>query len=159
LDAQGRAIVAGQTISVGMPVTPGAVQPYLAGSADAFALRLDPTGQSIEWCPYLGGGHDDYAEAVHVDSSGVVTVGGYTGSPNFPVTPGAYKTSQDALQGELYALRMSADATTLFYSTFVGGPAGGDQQVGMDVGPAGDVALTAVADKQGFPVTATAFDP
>jgi hypothetical protein len=156
LDAQGRATIAGQTISVTMPVTPGVVQPAKSGSADAFVLRLEPDGRSIEWCTYLGGILDDYAEAIHVDNSGVTTLGGWTISPNFPATPGAYKTVQDGLYSHLFAARLSPDASQLWYSTFVGGGAG--SPMGMDVGPAGEVALTAKGDGDVYPTTPTAYD-
>lgn len=58
--------------------------------------RLDPglpSAQQLVYSTFLGGGSDDYPYALSVDATGVATLVGFTGSANFPTTPGAWGTT------------------------------------------------------------------
>src|SRR6185436_1951570 len=75
--------VAGSTRSSDFP-TASAIQPQLAGGLDAFVAKLLATGGSLLYSTYLGGANDDVAQALAVDSAGVVFLTGSTSSPAFP---------------------------------------------------------------------------
>ena len=117
----GDVAVCGWTESQDFPISPGAFQSALAGGAsdeDAFLARLDATGSSLEYSTYLGGSGDDRAGEVHVDASGVVTVVGGTGSPDYPITQGAF--DETAVSPAAFVTRFGPDGSSLLYSTFLG---------------------------------------
>jgi len=56
-----------------------------------YALVIDPT--VLLYSTYLGGSGDDQGWAIAADSAGNAYAAGYTSSPNFPTTAGAYLTT------------------------------------------------------------------
>ncbi len=101
VDASGQVVtVLGGTFSAttdGFPTTGGAYDTTYNGGLDVFVSRLDlrktRTAQLI-YSTYLGGDRwDQPGFGLYVDPSGVATVAGFTISPNFPTTNGAYDTT------------------------------------------------------------------
>jgi len=97
IDMSGSAYVTGSTDSTDFPITPGAFQKTWGGDncglypcPDAFLTKLNATGSALLYSTYLGGNYDDYGEGIAVDGSGVAYITGWTHSPNFPITPGAF---------------------------------------------------------------------
>jgi hypothetical protein len=87
VDPSGNAYVAGYTVSGDFPITPGVLQPVLAGEtvdrtpykpADAFVSKISPTGSTLLYSTYLGGSSYDSALAIAVDAAGSALVTGYT---------------------------------------------------------------------------------
>ena len=64
------------------------------GQGDGFALKLNAAGNALEFSTYLGGSSWDKAQAVALDSQGMVHVVGATASPNFSRAPGDITTLQ-----------------------------------------------------------------
>lgn len=120
LDAQGAATVVGFTLSADFPVTPGALATSHCGKDDAFVTRLSPTGASLLFSTFLGGKGIDTADALALDSQGAATIAGSTDSPDFPITPGAFATSQGGMT-DAFIARLSPTGASLIYSTFIGG--------------------------------------
>ena len=92
VDAEGNAYIAGDTDSADLPLK-GAFQTVSGGLYDAFVMKLDPTGSTVEYATYMGGSGNDGSPAAVVDAAGNVYVAGVSLSPNFPVTIGALQTS------------------------------------------------------------------
>jgi hypothetical protein len=132
VDTNGSAYVTGVTCSADFPLmqpiqgAPGtkdvsACPPtgIVSDAADAFVLKLDPTGSTLVYSSYLGGSAEDAGRAIAVDSGGNAYVAGYTSSLDFPV--------QNALQSQrggardAFIAKVSADGSTLLYSTYLGG--------------------------------------
>src|SRR5205823_5836113 len=94
----GNAYLVGMTFSPDLS-TLDAFQPILGGSAslppgdgprsDAFITALNPSGSALIYSTFLGGNHTEFPTALALDAEGTVTIAGYTGSPDFPRTPGA----------------------------------------------------------------------
>ncbi len=100
VDAAGAAYVTGLTAARDFPITPGAFQTQAGGSStgrgfsgDAFVTKLAPSGSSLVYSTYLGGGGDDKSSGIAIDSEGSAYVGGTTDSFNFPTTTGAFQVS------------------------------------------------------------------
>jgi hypothetical protein len=155
VDGAGSAYVVGRTESVDFPTTPGAFQPALAGSSDAFALAVNPSGTALIYSTLLGGAGDDAARGVAVDAGGNAHVAGTTRSGDFPLTPGAWGvTAGGGADG--FVTRLNATGSAPVYSTYVGGAS--DDQIGaITLDAAGRALVTGTTASLDFPVTAGAF--
>jgi len=88
--------IAGSTTSAAFPTTAGAWDTTHNGSWDAFVTRLDPSqpgSQQVPYSTFVGGGDNDRAYGISVDTSAFVTIAGLTTSANYPTTPGAWDTT------------------------------------------------------------------
>lgn len=126
VDQRGYIYVAGETWGLDYPVTPGAYQTERADLQEGFLTKLDPTGQVV-YSTYIGGlGWD----AVHrnsglaVDQHGAAYVAGFTYSPLFPTTPGAYDRDFGGPE-DAYVAKLDPTGGELIYSTLIGGVGGG----------------------------------
>lgn len=115
----GSTYVAGTTFSTSFPTTPGAFDTTYNGSGDVYVSKLDPTGSSLDYSTFIGGGglDDGWALALGVDGS--VYVGGLTSSDDFPTTPGAFDTTYAG--GDGFISHLDPSGSGLVYSTFIGG--------------------------------------
>src|SRR3989454_331950 len=95
VDASGNAYVVGRTNSSDFPITPGAVDTTFGGGAtnDVFISELGAAGTQLLYSTFLGGGADDWGNAITLDAAANVYVTGHTRSSNFPTTPGAFRTA------------------------------------------------------------------
>jgi hypothetical protein len=156
VDAAGNAYVIGDTPSVNFPTTPGAFQPALAGSFDAFVTKLNPTGSGLVYSTYLGGSaNDDFGLRLAVDAAGNAYVGGQTFSADFPTTPGAFQTAFGGAR-DAFVTKLNPTGSALVYSTYLGG-SGEDGAVGIAVDAAGNTYVTGFTESANFPTTPGAF--
>jgi hypothetical protein len=157
VDDTGHAYVTGDTISTDFPTTPGAFDTSASSIYTAFVSKLDPTGSSLDYSTYLGGsGTFDFGNAIAVDGTGGAYVTGSTSSTNFPTTVGAYDTTQNG-DDDAFVTKLSADGSTLDYSTFLGGNTF-DGSSAIALGAGGTVYLGGGTSSTDFPATAGAFD-
>lgn len=129
IDSSGNAYIAGATASPDFPVTCGSYQtvnPSMTQNATvAFVAKLNPAGSALVYSTFLGGEGNrdsgqprgDAAQAIAVRAGGNAYVTGYTSSPNFPVTDGAYLTTS----GTAFVTELNAAGASLVYSTFLDG--------------------------------------
>ena len=126
VDDQGVITVVGRTDSVDFPTTPGDYGPSPNGLRDAFVCQLDPSLPGLFQLVYstlVGRAQNEHGNDHHVDAAGVVTVAGWTQSPGFPTSPGAYDTTHNGGM-DAYVLRLDpglSGSAQLLYSTFLGG--------------------------------------
>ncbi len=96
VDNEGHAYIVGYAGS-GFPVTSGAFDTSFNGGAeDLFVVQLDPsvTGSgALVYSTYIGGSSGERGLCIAVDPAHDVYVTGYTGSSDFPTTPGSYDGS------------------------------------------------------------------
>jgi hypothetical protein len=118
VDSAGQAYVTGATASTNFPLVAAARSTNLGGK-EAFALKLNATGNALIFSTFLGGGNFDAGTAIAVDSAGNSYIAGDTQSADF-------FTSATAAQ-KVYGGAMDAFATKLTstgaisFSTFIGG--------------------------------------
>ena len=93
---------------------------------------------------------------IAVDSSGNAYVVGETGSPNFPVTSGAFDTSLDG-NWDAYVAKVNANGTALLYSTFLGGD-NDDYAQGITVDSFGNAYIIGQTNSFNYPITYESYD-
>jgi hypothetical protein len=155
VDSAGNAYVMGATNSTNFPTTPGAFQTAFGGAADAFVTKLNATGTALVYSTYLGGSNIDAGLGIAVDSAGNAYVTGFTGSFNFPTTPGAFQTASGG-GCDAFVTKLNATGTALAYSTYLGG-GGSDEGCGIAVDSAGNAYVTGFTYSTNFPTTPGAF--
>jgi murein DD-endopeptidase MepM/ murein hydrolase activator NlpD len=85
VDDQGSAYLTGYTHSADFPTTGRAADIIHAGDlADAFVVKLNPTGSGLSYASFLGGNDTDYGTGIAVDGEGSAYIIGSTRSPEFP---------------------------------------------------------------------------
>jgi hypothetical protein len=111
-------------------------------------LVIDP---SVSYATYLGGTAEDDGYGIAVDGSGNVYVTGQTKSTNFPTSLGAYKTTNTG-GFDVFVTKVSADGTSLIYSTYVGG-SGDDSGNAIAVDASGNAFVAGGTPSSDFPTT------
>lgn len=115
------------------PVSPGAFQTTWGGgygtassstgyayAADISIIKYDPTLKSRIYATYLGGSGNDHAHSMVVDGAGNLIIAGRTISKNYPVTAGAFQTTNHG-DWDIVVTKLNAAGTALIGSTYVGG--------------------------------------
>jgi hypothetical protein len=158
VDASGNAYVTGGTRSPDFPTTLNAFQPNPGGGVcgvigpcrDAFITKLGPAG-AVVYSTYLGGNLDDAGNGIAVDGSGDAHVTGFTQSPNFSTTAGAF---QSALAGDTDAFltKLNPAGSALLYSTYLGGLAA-DTGNGIALDSGGNAYVAGTSASINFPTT------
>ena len=118
VDLAGNVYVAGYTASSNFP-TLDPYQPSAGGQGEAFVAKFRPDG-SPQYITYLGGDYIDYGTDIAVDLAGNAYVTGWTGSSDFPVTPGSFQP-QYAGGWDAFVTKLNATGTALVYSSYLGG--------------------------------------
>ncbi len=158
VDSTGHATVAGETASGDFPVTPGTIDPALAGNTDAFVAQLTPDGSLLVYATYLGGSGEDHATAIALDAAGSAYVAGSTASTDFPMTPDAYFPAFNGGSGDAFVAQLNAAGTVLVYATFLGG-SDADGATGIALDLAGSIYVAGSTASTDFPVTPGVFTP
>ena len=162
VDGNGNIYVTGYTASALFPISALPYDGILGGTFDAFVTKLAPDGSAPIYSTFLGGGDDDYAFALDLDSSGNAYLTGVTWSANYPTTIGAYDTvfTGSGTNSDAFVTRLSASGASLVFSTFLGGD-GADKGRGIAVDSSGSAYVTGetgITSAVSFPTTATAYD-
>jgi len=118
VDSSGAAYVSGYTWSTDFPIK-NAYQGTHAGDVDVFVTKLSADGQSLVYSTYLGGSDSDCGRSFAVDNSGAAYVSGDTESTDFPIK-NAYQGTHAGGTRDVFVTKLSADGTSLVYSTYLG---------------------------------------
>lgn len=150
IDTAGNSYVTGFTDSGNFPTKNPARGTYTRGD-DAFVLKLDPTGSQLIYSTFLGSAGDEQGSSIAVDGSGAAYIAGITTSAGFPVTNGAYQSTYQTGDSDMFVAKLSPDGGTLVYSTFLGSH-GTDEAWGIAVDVAGNAYVVGDTDSDQFPV-------
>lgn len=171
VDNAGDAYVTGQTdagSSTPFPTTSSAYQSSLNSAyGNAFVTEIATTqsgAAGLIYSTYFGGSGSstdesgDLGWAIALDSLGKVYVSGGTPSTDFPITSGAFETT-NANQGSGFVAKFDltkSGSQSLVYSTFLGGSNDGvADSIAVDAN--GNAVVTGVTYSADFPTTADAF--
>ncbi len=109
-------------------------------------LVIDP---SVSYATYLGGTLEDDAYGIAIDGSGNAYITGQTTSTNFPTIAGGHSTTNAGVF-DAFVTKISADGTTLIYSTYVGG-SGEDSGNAIAVDASGNAFVAGGTGSTDFP--------
>ncbi|WP_051630036.1 DUF7948 domain-containing protein [Lacrimispora aerotolerans] len=115
-------------------------------------LIIDPI---IAYATYLGGSLTDGCSGIAVDTQGCVYAVGSTNSIDFPVTPGAFQTS-NAGGSDVFITKFSSDGSSLIYSTYLGG-SGSDTGNAISLDTQDCAYVTGATTSANYPITSGAF--
>jgi len=156
-DAQGNAIVAGETESEDFPTTPGAYDRFFRGFSDVFVAKLGGANDALVFSTFLGGRQPEGAYALDLDTEGRIVVAGYTASGDFPVTEGFFGQTNNRGVTDAFVSQFNEVGSGLLYSTYLGGIAP-DAAFALTVGEVERAHVTGYTASPNFPVTELAFD-
>jgi uncharacterized protein (TIGR03437 family) len=172
IDAQGEAIIAGGTASSDFPVTEIISKASPTGADSGFVAKLSADGSKVIYSSIIGASQGVNINAVAIDASGAPYITGATPSPDFPTTANApqpklptamcQRPSGDPFEpnGNLgtnaFVSKLSANASSLVYSTFLTGACGSVGQ-GIAVDSAGEAVAVGITSSPDFPVTPNAY--
>lgn len=114
----------------GFPVSPGAFQTtwgggysntsYTAYAADISIIKYNSTGTSRLFGTYLGGSGNEHPHSMIVDGNGNLVIAGRTISQDYPITSGAYQSTNHG-GWDMIVTSMNSTGTALVGSTYIGG--------------------------------------
>jgi hypothetical protein len=182
VDTLGEAYIAGTTTSQNFPVVNAYQTAALANQAGlygayGFVTKFTPDGSSLIYSTYLAGNSNVVQDcgtpcwptpyttvsAVALDANGSAYITGTTNTYNFPVTSGAYLTSNSTQQDATIGfVSKFATSGSLDYSTYFYGSSGNPMGIGaitVDGSGSAYIAGTVISDST-FPITSTGIcDP
>jgi Beta-propeller repeat len=154
LDNQGNVYLTGGAASLDFPVSTGAYQTQNRGSLNCFVVEFDSQGNGIA-STYIGGGSQDQANAIAVDSQGNSYITGQTDSDSYPQVNPSFQHSRHG-GNDAFVTELSGDFTHLVYSTFAGGGSD-DFGYGIAVNSAGQAYVMGTTNSSDFPTTNGAY--
>jgi hypothetical protein len=155
IDNFGNAYITGSTLSTDYDITPGAFQTTKGAAADVFVTKLNSTGTGLIYSTYIGGSSADYGNAIAIDGSGNTYITGYTGSTDYPVTPGAFQTIK-AAYSDVFVTKLNSTGTGLIYSTYIGG-SDYDYGFAIAIDGSGNTYITGFTGSTDYDITLGAF--
>ena len=163
VDSGGNAYITGDTTDPDFPTTPNALQPAPNGGGEAVVVKLNPTGSTLLYSTYLGGGPEVLGQAIAIDKDGRVYITGEA-LEGFPVTQNAFQRNfaggqQSALGGDAFVAKIDPSmngASSLIYATYLGGD-GADDTTGIGVDGSGNAYVVGQTNSTNFPTTSGAF--
>ncbi len=155
--------VVGATASVTtFPIQPGAYQDtHHGGGNEVFAAKFDASLGTLVASTFLGGVGYDFAEVIALNDDGNLYLTGWTSSPGFPTSPGAYAREHSGGVYDAFVSALSPGLDALPASTLIGGSAW-DFGYALTLDNAGNVYISghtaSGSPTSGFPTTPGAYD-
>jgi len=152
-DTKGNVLITGTTTSTDFPVSAGAFQGNSSEGGDAFIIKMDNNGNPL-WTTYYGGSGSENSFGITSDLNNNIIISGFTGSTDFPLSQGAFQTSNKGLY-DAYIVKMNETGNRL-WATYYGGS-------GNDVGESiagdanGSIVVTGLTGSDDFPISSGAF--
>ena len=163
IDPAGRVAIAGYTSSANFPITQNAYQSLLGGPhapilttpTNAFLsiLDLNTPVQSLVYSTFYGGSVDEVPYSLRLDANGTYYLGGFTLSPDLPVSQNAINGSsaRAGFDGFIALINPSAPSlNSLLYSSYVTG-LGSQIVYGVDFDASGTIYSTGFATSNIYP--------
>ncbi|HXC03318.1 MAG TPA: SBBP repeat-containing protein, partial [Bacteroidia bacterium] len=140
VSATGEVYVTGWTQSNDFPTTAGAISSTFGGFQDVWVTHFNTTGTNLLYSTYVSGTYSDYAYALVLDAAGHAFVTGYSGSPNWPTTPGVVGPS--TINSDAFVFELNTTGTAFLFNTFVHGGNANCVGYGLALDAAGNSYIT-----------------
>ena len=171
VDAAGNAYLCGTTIGSADFPTRNAFQTSPGGGTcqfgessipcpDAFVAKFNASGNALLYSTFLGGNRFDTGAGIAIDANNQVVITGSTSSTNFPTRNAAQSSfggtcDQPDICFDAYVTKLSADGSSLVFSTYLGGKAETnpiDVSNGIATDAAGNTVVTGTTFSTDFPL-------
>jgi hypothetical protein len=150
----GQAYLTGETSSADFPTTAEAFDQTHNGLEDAFVTNFAANGSGLQYSTFLGGTFADVGRGISVQG-GTAYLTGFTDSPNFPTSPGAFDQTFNVTR-DAFVTKLDVHGD-LNYSTYLGGLLL-DEAFAIAV-HSGEAYVTGTTISPEYPTTAGAVDP
>lgn len=167
VDESGTAYVTGETYSADFPTTRSSFSTRQATDSDAFITALSPDGSALIYSLLIGGSDIDVGSGIALDSSGRAYVAGWSTSPDFPVSAGAFDLNCGSdgncdhdgytYLADGFVARANSSGSAWEYATYLGG-GNRDYVRGIALDDRGAVSVVGETSSSDFPATEGAFD-
>lgn len=151
--ADGAIYIAGNTTSADFPASLSSDsllnRPNILLAQTAFLSRLKPDGSALDWSLFIGGPASQAAVDLKQDSFGNLYLLGLTTSPNFPVTPGAWRTAIDPTESDLFLVKLDAPSGRVKAGTFLGLPSNANLRATLAIDAAGGIYIGGASQNLG----------
>jgi hypothetical protein len=154
-DSSDNLVIGGVSVRADFPTTPGAYHETSSEGWGGIVCKLDPQGHSLVYGTYIGT-NDGGISIVRVNRRGDMYVLASAGGGGWPLTPNAFDTV--AQQQEIGFARLSANGSTLEFSSYLGGNSFDDAR-DCAVDSLGRVYIFGETNSSDFPTTPDALFP
>jgi hypothetical protein len=152
-DRSGNVFISGASDSSDFPTTLGVVNgTFRGGSIDGILSVFSTSDGSLGASSYIGGIGSERVTAIDDDGAGNIVAAGFTTSPDFWTSTGAYSTAMSGGEDGFIA-RFAPDLKSTLHSTFLGGSQYPDKPSVVKVFTDGRIAIAGLALSNDFPVT------
>lgn len=140
------------------PSTPGSMNISCKYSTGEFIGKLCPLGDNFEYLASFGGSsYFDSPYGIAIDPEGCAYITGSVSSTDFPVTSGAYQSTNHGLT-DCFVTKINPTGTMLIYSTFLGGSSDEGYRSKIAVNKEGYAYVSGYTKSTDFPTTSGSYD-
>ncbi len=178
VDANDNLIIYGVSYSSDYPVLANAYDNSYNGAGDIVVTKINAAGTALMGSTFLGGSGldginfnpeefiygnlkfnygDQNRGEVNVDGSNAMYIASCTSSSDFPVTAGAFQSSNGGGQDGC-AFKLNSDCSQLLWSSYIGG-SNDDAAYSLDLGSSGTLYLCGGTMSSNFPSRSGALSP
>lgn len=139
------------------PTTTGAYDVTANGGWDTFISKINGSGSSLTYSTLVGGGGDDFGQALALDVSGRVYITGYTvdAGVDYPTSVGSYDVTHNG-GDDVFISCLNENGAALSYSTFVGGSST-DRAFGLVIDGDNNAYICGYSTSNNFPTSGGAM--
>ena len=116
ISENGNVYITGVTLSSTFPVSPNAFNQQYNGISDIFVSKLDSNLSILDASTFAGGSSSEKGQAIVLDESGQVYIGGHTSSIDFPTTENSYDISYNGGSNDCYIMKFDSSLSAITIS-------------------------------------------
>jgi len=158
INPEGNIVIVGYSQSDNYPVTASAYDQTYNQGKDGVISILNPELSELIASTYIGGSGDDYIISLVIDDNNDIYTTGLSSSNNYPTTSGAYQEDLSDDIGNGVITKISADLSTLLFSTYVGATEGYSSFTAINFIPNGNIIVGGFTYSSSFPVTSNVIN-
>ncbi len=157
MDDLGKIILAASSESANFTTTSDAYSRNISGKSDTILCVINSNGTKLLYSTFLGGSNAEGLGDIVLSDGSLVYLTGYTNSPDFPTTVGAYDTIYNTNVTDMnpYVMCVNYSTGSIVTSSYLGVGAG----TSITIDPVDNIYIGGYTDSASFPTTANVFQP